>query len=88
MAAAMIAYRFGAFELTPSRRQLLADGRETVVGGRAFDLPVALIEQRNRLVTKSELLSCGPMSPSRRIASRLPSQRSGKRCMTTGKVSG
>lgn len=50
------AFAFGRFELVPSRRQLLVDGQPTVVGARAFDLLQALIERRERTVTKDELL--------------------------------
>ena len=49
-------YRFGRFELEPDARQLLADGRPVALGQRAFDLLVALIERRDRLVGKKELL--------------------------------
>jgi predicted ATPase/DNA-binding winged helix-turn-helix (wHTH) protein len=51
-----VAYRFGRFELHPAMRQLLADEQPVALGARAFDLLVALIERRDRLVTKSELL--------------------------------
>ncbi len=49
-------YRFGRFELQPGQRQLLADGRPVGLGQRAFDVLHALVERRERLVTKSELL--------------------------------
>ncbi|MBI2753975.1 MAG: winged helix-turn-helix domain-containing protein [Betaproteobacteria bacterium] len=49
-------YRFGRFELRPATRQLLADGQPVALGARAFDVLVALIERRERLVTKDELL--------------------------------
>jgi len=54
--SAQVAYRFGAFELRPARRQLLANGVEAMVGGRALDLLVTLIERRDRLIDKQELL--------------------------------
>ena len=50
------AYRFGRFELNPAARQLLAEGLPVAVGARAFDVLLALIERRERLVTKDELL--------------------------------
>jgi len=50
------AYRFGRFELKPATRQLLVDGQPTAVGARAFNVLLALIELRDRLVTKDELL--------------------------------
>jgi len=49
-------YRFGRFELQPSQRQLLAEGRPVTLGPRAFDLLLALVERRDRVVGKSELL--------------------------------
>ena len=42
--------------MRPRERQLLVDGAPASVGARAFDVLVALIERRDRLVTKSELL--------------------------------
>ena len=48
--------RFGRIEVSPRERQLRVDGVVASVGARAFDLLLALIERRNRLVTKSELL--------------------------------
>ncbi len=49
-------YRFGRFELQSTQRQLVADGRPVGLGQRAFDVLHALIERRERLVTKNELL--------------------------------
>ena len=49
-------HRFGRFEVLPVERQLLADGRPVPLGARAFDVLLALIERRERLVTKAELL--------------------------------
>jgi len=49
-------YRFGRFELRPESRQLLIDGQPAALGARAFDLLHVLIERRERLVTKNELL--------------------------------
>lgn len=49
-------YRFGRFEVNPTARQLLADGKALVLGARAFDVLLALIERREQLVTKNELL--------------------------------
>lgn len=46
---------FGRCEFDPSARQLLIDGTQTVIGGRAFDLLQALIERRDRVVSKDEL---------------------------------
>jgi DNA-binding winged helix-turn-helix (wHTH) protein len=49
-------YRFGRFELSPATRQLLVDDQPTLLGARAFDVLQALIQRRERLVTKEELL--------------------------------
>jgi adenylate cyclase len=49
-------YCFGRFELNPTTRQLLADGQPVALGARALDVLLALIERRERLVTKDELL--------------------------------
>ena len=51
--------RFGCFELRPREPRLLVDGKEATVGARAFDVLLALIEHRDRLVTMSELLDLG-----------------------------
>ena len=48
--------RFGPFELRVAERQLLLDGTPAKLGGRAFDLLVALVERRDRVVHKNELL--------------------------------
>jgi hypothetical protein len=42
--------RFGRVEVRLQERQLLVDGIATAVGARAFDLLLALIERRDRLV--------------------------------------
>lgn len=49
-------YRFGHCELLGSERRLLVDGHDAPLGGRAFDLLVALIERRDRAVAKDELI--------------------------------
>ena len=51
-----LSYRFAGFELRPRERRLLQDGKAAVVGPRAFDLLVALVERAGSLVTKDELL--------------------------------
>ncbi|HVO89913.1 MAG TPA: winged helix-turn-helix domain-containing protein [Casimicrobiaceae bacterium] len=48
-------YRFGNSEVRAGARQLLIDGAAAAVGARAFDLLVALIERRDRIVDKTEL---------------------------------
>ena len=49
-------YRFAHFELLGTERQLLVDGHDAPLGGRAFDLLVALVERRDRTVGKDELI--------------------------------
>ena len=49
-------YRFGHCELLCGERRLLVDGHDAPLGGRAFDLLVALIERRDRTVAKDELI--------------------------------
>jgi predicted ATPase/DNA-binding winged helix-turn-helix (wHTH) protein len=48
--------RFGRFELRPASRQLLVDARPVALGARAFDVLQALVDSRERVVTKEELL--------------------------------
>ncbi|MFO1305870.1 MAG: winged helix-turn-helix domain-containing protein [Burkholderiales bacterium] len=50
-------YRFGRIEIDPAARRLLVEGRDAALGRRAFDLLLALVERRERLVTKDELLT-------------------------------
>lgn len=48
-------FRFAPFELRTDERVLLVDGVECQIGSRAFDVLLALIERRERVVTKREL---------------------------------
>ena len=48
---------FGGFLLLPHRRELLADGRPVKLGGRAFDVLMALIEARGAVVSKNALMA-------------------------------
>jgi TolB-like protein/Flp pilus assembly protein TadD len=48
--------RFGNFELRPGERSLLVDGQAASLGSRAFDMLLCLIEHRDRVVSKDELL--------------------------------
>lgn len=50
-------YRFGEFELRADERQVLARDTPLVLGGRAFDLLTTLVERRDRVVSKEELLA-------------------------------
>ncbi len=47
---------FGRFRVLPQRRELLADGRPIRLGGRAFDVLMALIEARGAVVGKDALM--------------------------------
>jgi len=49
-------WRFGPVEVRPAERQLLVEGQPAPVGARAFDVLLALIDRRDRVVTKNELL--------------------------------
>ena len=48
---------FGRFQVLPGRRELLADGRPVKLGGRAFDVLMALIEARGAVVRKDALMA-------------------------------
>ena len=48
--------RFGPVELRPRERQLLVEGQPVALGARAFDVLLALVAQRDRVVSKAELL--------------------------------
>ena len=48
---------FGRFRVLPERRELLADGRAIKLGGRAFDVLMALIEARGAVVSKEALMA-------------------------------
>ncbi len=50
-------FHFGRWDLRPGERQLLADGAPAPLGGRAFDLLLCLVEHRDRMVSKDELLA-------------------------------
>src|SRR6516165_5981631 len=47
---------FGHFSIFPHRRQLFADGQPIALGGRAFDVLMALIEASGAVVGKDALL--------------------------------
>src|SRR6201996_9637928 len=49
--------RFGRFEVLPHRRELLADGRPIRLGGRAFDVLMALIEGHGNILGKDALMA-------------------------------
>jgi TolB-like protein/DNA-binding winged helix-turn-helix (wHTH) protein len=47
---------FGRIVVEPARRRLVIDGEPAKMGARAFDLLMALIDRRDRVVSKDELL--------------------------------
>jgi len=49
-------YRFGEVEVRPAERQLLVAGHPAAIGARAFDVLLALIDHRDRVLSKTELL--------------------------------
>src|SRR5690349_10575410 len=46
---------FGRFQVVPDRREVLADGQPVKLGGRAFDVLMALIQARGTVVSKDTL---------------------------------
>lgn len=49
-------FRIGRYELRTGARSLLCDGEPVRLGGRAYDILLALVERRERLVEFDELL--------------------------------
>jgi predicted ATPase/DNA-binding winged helix-turn-helix (wHTH) protein len=47
---------FGRFQVSPHRREFLADGRPVQIGGRAFDVLMALIDAQGAVVSKNALM--------------------------------
>jgi hypothetical protein len=43
--------------ILPHRRELLADGRPVKLGGRAFDMLMALIDARGEVISKDALMA-------------------------------
>src|ERR1700730_8731745 len=56
-AQAPAAIEFGRFSVSPHRRELLAEGRPLDLGGRAFDVLMALIEASGAVVSKDDLMN-------------------------------
>jgi predicted ATPase/DNA-binding winged helix-turn-helix (wHTH) protein len=48
---------FGRFQVLPQRRELLADGQPIKLGGRAFDVLMALIEAHGAVLSKDALMA-------------------------------
>src|ERR1700680_12744 len=55
-AQAPAAIEFGRFSVLPHRRELLAEGQPLDLGGRAFDVLMALIEASGAVVSKDALM--------------------------------
>ena len=53
----MEALQFGSFEIRPAQRQVWVLGVAVVLGSRAFDLLMLLVQHRDRVVSKDEILS-------------------------------
>jgi TolB-like protein len=49
-------YVVGDCEIRPDERRVLAGGKPAALGARAFDMLICLIERRDRVVTKDELM--------------------------------
>jgi len=56
MAAVDTTYRFHQYRLLPGQRRLLEGERPVKLGSRAFDMLLALVERRERVVDKHELM--------------------------------
>ena len=50
-------YSAGGFEVRPAERRVLKEGDVVALGARAFDVLMALIDRRERVVGKDELLA-------------------------------
>src|SRR5262252_4900777 len=51
-----VAIEFGRFRIVRHRRELLADGRPVELGGRAFDMLIALIDAGGSVLSKDDLM--------------------------------
>ena len=56
MSEAPASVEFGRFRILPHRREVLAGGRPIKLGGRAFDVLMALIEANGVVISKDELI--------------------------------
>src|SRR5437868_15499378 len=50
-------FAFGHFGVLPHRRELFANGEPIKLGGRAFDVLMALIEARGAVISKDALMA-------------------------------
>ena len=75
---------FGPFTVLPHRRELLSNHAPIELGGRAFDVLMALIEARGTVLTRDELMSrVWPAGSSKRTTCRCRSRRCAKRSART-----
>lgn len=56
MSSPLHAYRFGRFEIRPAERMIFIDDHAAALGARAFDMLLALIDRRDRVVSGKELM--------------------------------
>ena len=63
---ALAIVEFGRFRISPHRRELNANGQPMKLGGRAFDVLMALIEARGAVVSKDALIAQRLAGPGRR----------------------
>ncbi len=56
MSRANCVYRCGAVEIDAMQRRVLMQGAPVKIGARAFDVLLALVERRERVVPKRELM--------------------------------
>ena len=63
---ALAIVEFGRFRMLPHRRELLADGQPIKLGGRAFDVLMALIEARGAVVEQGRADGARLAGPGRR----------------------
>jgi DNA-binding winged helix-turn-helix (wHTH) protein len=93
---------FGRFQVLPDRREVLADGRPVKLGGRAFDVLMALLEARGGVVSKEALMARvwpGRIIDENSLASQIAALRaafgaertlirtvSGRGCQFTGEI--
>ena len=52
----MSSFHFEKFELRPDERKLFNDGKDIALGSRAFDMLCFLVENRQRFLSKAEIL--------------------------------
>ena len=50
-------FAFGSFRFIPAQRILFEDGKPLRLGGRAFDILIALVERAGDTISKEELIA-------------------------------